>query len=186
MKRSALARSDRKRPLLGKAIPAEGRLEKPPRPRKALQRSTVGIGSSSVLRAADRRRKAEKSSRVQPSAAFRREVRKAPCAICGTTAVRRDPHHLLSQESVRVYVRSLRLPEAEARVLLRRLLSDQRGGVALCRPDHEAVENRSLPFPRSKIPLVAWQMAAELGEWATVRLEREYLETKMPLAPGPL
>jgi len=184
MKRSALARSDRKRPLLGKAIPAEGR----PDP---LLRTVAGTGGreegESIRRNLGLVSEAGKRlSPVRPKAAWRFTFRHGPCILCRKHHHNCTGHHLLAQEHLRTHVAAMRLAPSQARRVLRNLISDCRNGVPLCPTCHERVENRSLPFPRSKIPLVAWQMAAELGEWATVRLEREYLETKMPLAPGPL
>ena len=111
---------------------------------------------------------------MQPSARFRRVVSSGPCVLCATRAGHRDPHHLIPQQSLRRHVASLRLDEMPARRLLRVLLSDVRGGVALCRSCHANVEAGSIPLPRGKVPDVAWIFAAELGDWAVVGLERTY------------
>lgn len=114
---------------------------------------------------------AERAYRAQASRAFRRAISRKPCAVCQTTNLPRDPHHLISQQHLRSYVRSLRLPEMEARKLLRRLLSDVRGSLALCRPCHARLERRFTLLTYEQIPIAAWAFARELGPWATARLE---------------
>jgi hypothetical protein len=188
-----LRSSDRKRPLLGKAISADGRpkvrriavlapADTDPRVRARkplLGRAIPSEGRSGVsLPSATPRRSlgtGKPPRQVPADATFREVVSQGPCAICGTTRRRREAHHLLAQEHIRTWVTSLRMGDEKAeRAYLRRLLSDPRNGVAACPTCHQQVEGRSVPLPRSKVPPEAFAFAAELGEWAIVRLEREY------------
>jgi hypothetical protein len=188
-----LRSSDRKRPLLGKAIPADGRpkarrivvlapadTDPRVRARKPLLGKAIpieGRSGASLASATSRRGlgAGKPPRQVRADATFREVVSQGPCAICGTTRRRREAHHLLAQEHIRTWVASLRMGDERAeRNLLRRLLSDPRNGIAACPTCHQRVEGRSVPLARSKVPPTAFAFAAELGEWAVVRLEREY------------
>lgn len=115
-------------------------------------------------------------------AEWKRKVTRLRCARCAARGRehdadnRRDPHHILPARYLRRYVRGLRLPADEARVLLRSLLYDPRNGMCLCRKCHENHENASHSVLREMIPAKAWQFAEELG-MAHV-LERLYPETE--------
>jgi hypothetical protein len=124
--------------------------------------------------------KPEKKRRVEASPAFKRN--QGPCAMCPpllATRRRRQAHHVLSQELIRAYVRGLRLPEAQERRLLRKLLSDTRNRIWLCAGPlgcHQQFEGAMLVIPRSKVPWSAFVFAAELGDRYVARLERDYPE----------
>jgi hypothetical protein len=93
------------------------------------------------------------------------------CIISGARAdgpsdPRFDAHHVLPKGELR------------ARGLLQRVW-DPRNGVLLAEREHQRHEGAFLRVPRSKLPAVVWEFAAELDalagtEWATVRLERIY------------
>jgi hypothetical protein len=83
-------------------------------------------------------------------------------------------HHWLPQESIRVYVRSLRLPDDAADGMLRRLLHDRRNISALCLRCHGNTGTVGHGMRRKDVRPDAFEFAAELGpEWLT-RLERSY------------
>ena len=97
------------------------------------------------------------------------------CAVCGERQRRErlEGHHVIPQRLIRAHVRSLahtlKLPDAEAVVLLRRLLWDPRNGVPVHRECHARLERRFATIVPSD---EAWDFARELGlEWW---LEKHY------------
>jgi hypothetical protein len=87
------------------------------------------------------------------------------CPGCGKTRSERDmqAHHVVTQEAIRGYVNSLRLPLNEALDLLRRLLWDRRNGLPVCRWCHERHTKAVKRLARSLLDSKAWQFAAELN-----------------------
>ncbi|HZR08946.1 MAG TPA: hypothetical protein VFA79_10220 [Myxococcales bacterium] len=82
--------------------------------------------------------------------------------------------HWLPQQALRVYVSGLRLPESEARAVLRRLLADERNLSPFCHRFHLASRGGRELFTREMVPVSAWEFARELGEAYVARLERAY------------
>lgn len=123
---------------------------------------------------------AKTKSPVRPRPAFTRNP--GSCATCPKRQARnrrRHAHHILPQRYLREYVDSLRLPEAEARSLLRRLISDTRNRLWLCvgpMSCHAQYEGAMLVIPRSVIPASAFEFTAELGDRWVARLEALYPE----------
>lgn len=113
-------------------------------------------------------------TRVQPAPRFRDGVQRQPCALCGNTRGFKHAHHILGAAHLRTFVAGLRLPEDEARRRLRALLSDDRNVLALHFRCHLNVEAHFATVPRARLPADVWEFAAELGPWATIRLERMY------------
>jgi len=81
------------------------------------------------------------------------------CAICGRRAVHR--HHLIPKQVLRREGRRDRL--TDPRVLMPMCFD--------CHFNHESWARR---IWRDELPASVWVFAGELGEWATVRLERDY------------
>lgn len=107
-----------------------------------------------------------------PTPAYQQE-----CARCHGDA--QTWHHWIRQEWLRVHVERLRLEEAAARKLLRRLLRDLRNLTPFCRACHAAGEAKDIrsrhSFKRHEIPPSAWAFAREVGgEPFVARLERAY------------
>lgn len=94
--------------------------------------------------------------------------------VCGHQA--QSWHHLLPAQSIRVYVRGLRLSEGASRALLRRLLADPRDLAATCLSCHMAHELHVRPLTASQVPDEARELAAELGAECSERLNRHYPE----------
>lgn len=85
------------------------------------------------------------------------------CVICSARAVHQ--HHWIPQQVLR------REGHADK-------LRDPRNLIWLCFQHHMDHENwgghGAARITRDRIPGATWRFAAELGEWATVRLERDY------------
>lgn len=82
------------------------------------------------------------------------------CAACGARAV--HLHHVLPKAAIK--------REGYAGHWLR----DARNAMPLCMACHFGHENWRPRLPRHMVPTSAWEFAAELGPWATARLERAY------------
>lgn len=63
------------------------------------------------------------------------------------------------------------------------LLNDPRNGIIACRDHHDRIENARIPIYRADLPARVWEFAAELGDRAVARLERDYPE-RAPAAGG--
>jgi hypothetical protein len=83
-------------------------------------------------------------------------------------------HHWLPQESLRVYVRGLRLPQDEQNSKLLALLHDRRNISALCLNCHGNTGTLGHQMRRSDVKQSAFTFAAELGTEWLARLERSY------------
>lgn len=95
---------------------------------------------------------------------------RAACPVCAMRMVW-DPHHVLYQKHIRARAR-LEKWSAEQ---LRAVLSDVRNRLwvcSVCNQEQEHGPNR--PMRRAHVPASAWEFARTLGEWAVVRLERDY------------
>lgn len=107
-------------------------------------------------------------SRAQPVRFQAKEA--ARRGVCFRCRVRKADHwhHWTPQQHIRVYVRGLRLPETDARRLLRRLLRDERNLSRACRSCHLASEFApDGRFTWEDVPGSAVEFAAELGpEWS--------------------
>jgi hypothetical protein len=96
------------------------------------------------------------------------------CVVSGEPAV--DAHHVIPKRAIRRYV-SARVRDGSvsrdaSKGTLRRLLWDQRNGIAVSRRVHDEHENRKRPIPRRCIPEAAVAFARELElEWM---IERDY------------
>lgn len=105
---------------------------------------------------------------VQAHAIWKGSICRRRCEMCLRSGrardahATRDAHHILPARYIRGYVRSLKLPAAEARVLLRSLLWDRRNGMSLCRSCHDNHESAFRRVPRVAIPMKARQFAREL------------------------
>lgn len=166
------------------------RRKKPIRPRTPLQRkkalkNTTPLRSRSTLkRSKPLKRGNLRALRLawtkldeQAHAEWRRKVIRGRCVICVLKGRRsdlhheHDPHHVLPARYIRRYVRSLQLPAAEARKLLRSLLYDPRNGLCLDRRCHDRHEMAFEHVPYEAIPQKAIQFARELGlEWVLEKL----------------
>ena len=94
------------------------------------------------------------------------------CAACGKRAV--HLHHLVPKQVLR----------REAR---RDRLTDPRNLLPLCFDCHFNHESWSHRLERHQVPAKTWEFAKELGEWAVVRLERDYpVHVDPPSAAGAL
>jgi len=82
------------------------------------------------------------------------------CAVCGRRAVHR--HHVLPKAVLR------------REGFAGRVLNDPRNLMELCMECHFGHENWRPRLARHLVPQSAWEFAAELGDWATARLERAY------------
>ena len=89
------------------------------------------------------------------------------CAVCRLPAV--HLHHLIPKQVLK-------------REGYRRYLADRRILLPLCFKHHFDHESWSARLTRDYVPAEAWQAAAELGEWAVVRLERDYPVHERPSA----
>jgi hypothetical protein len=85
-------------------------------------------------------------------------------------------HHWLPQESIKVYVRGLRLPEDAERARLRVLLHDRRNVSALCVTCHGNTGTLGHRMTRKDVKPSAFEFARELGPEWLARLERSYPE----------
>lgn len=96
------------------------------------------------------------------------------CIGCTRPASTR--HHVLPRQQIKRHCAGLRREMSAARLkkLRKRLLADKRNLVPMCFPCHMAHENWSARLTRDQIPMQAWEFARDLGEWATVALERAY------------
>lgn len=81
------------------------------------------------------------------------------CAACSRRAV--HMHHLIPKQVLR----------REGR---RSSMSDPRVLLPLCFECHFNHESWARRLTRDQVPSSAWEFARELGEWAVVRLERDY------------
>lgn len=88
------------------------------------------------------------------------------CLACGRPGAT-TRHHVLPRQVIRREGRSLGLR-------VRVLLADPRNLVPMHFDCHLAHENWAPRLTREQVPERAWQFARELGEWAVVRLERDY------------
>ena len=107
------------------------------------------------------------------------------CCVCGEgpkakgaarQPKRLDPHHIISQRSIRRYMGQFRkyLTGEEWEAKLVALLYDARNGLCVCRECHQAHEKRTKPIPRALVPAAAVEFATELHlEW---QIERDYPE----------
>lgn len=87
------------------------------------------------------------------------------CPVCkGQFAAREmDAHHIVEQERIKKYVRSLRLPkDAEVEVMVRRLW-DARNGMAVCKDCHQRHTTSFRLIPREALPESAYVFATEIG-----------------------
>jgi hypothetical protein len=106
----------------------------------------------------------------------KRPARTQKCFRCGARAA--HWHHWLPQQAIRVYAaydRTVRwLTEDEHRLLLRRLLRDERNLSPVCAPCHMTTKAGRDAFTAAEVPARAREFAAELGaEWAE-KLGRRY------------
>jgi hypothetical protein len=107
----------------------------------------------------------------------RRSASNERCAACAAVGVARTAvhwHHVLPQERLRVYARSLRLPEKEHDALLRRLIHDWRNIVPMCGRCHARHDHPTDRFAAADVPKSAWEFVAELGEEWVERLRGMY------------
>ena len=81
------------------------------------------------------------------------------CAACPRRAV--HLHHLIPRQVLR-------------REGMSRYLSDPRVLLPLCFECHFNHESWSRRLTRDQVPAETWGLAREMGEWAVVRLERDY------------
>lgn len=81
------------------------------------------------------------------------------CAICKRRAV--HLHHLIPKQVLRREGRKDRL-------------TDPRGLMPLCFECHFNHESWARRIHREELPASVYTFAAEMGEWAVVRLERDY------------
>lgn len=97
---------------------------------------------------------------------------KSRCAVCGARAVQR--HHVIAAQHLRRWARSQEWTKKERPRRTQALLTDPRNLMAVCVACHMSHENYSRRMARAQVPDAAWEFARELGDWATVRLERDY------------
>ncbi len=97
---------------------------------------------------------------------WKRYICQAGCAVCGETdGTKLQAHHVIQQQRLR--------REAKSRGLdLDRLLWDDRVGLCLCEPCHNAHTSAMKRVPRSALRPENWEFARELGleHW----LEHDY------------
>ena len=100
-------------------------------------------------------------------------IRGKVCIACGAPAA--NHHHVLGAQHLRRWAREQRGWERKERPYkTQAVLKDDRNLVPMCFPchmDHEAWARR---LTRDQVPASTWEFARELGEWAVVRLERDY------------
>lgn len=110
--------------------------------------------------------------RVTADADFRQGM-PLVCALCGEPqelgARAVDAHHVIPQRRIRSWVDEQvhdgAIKAADRPSTLRRLLSDPRNRIPLCRPCHDGVERRKIALSGDLIP-DAWSFAREIGmEW---------------------
>lgn len=121
--------------------------------------------------------KPKKPKKKKPRVEFKPQVsaRQFQCERCKRFRAAHW-HHWLPQESIRVFARSLRLPEqAEAR-RLRVLLHDRRNVSALCVTCHGNTGTLGHGMTRADVKPSAFEFAAGLGPEWLARLERSYPE----------
>jgi hypothetical protein len=102
--------------------------------------------------------------------------RGARCLVCGVRG-RLEGHHVLSQQAIRSYARTLRLSTAETQ----RILWDSRNGVAVCVGCHARHTNAVERVSRRLLPAFVFAFVEELdkktGHQALLeRVRREYPE----------
>lgn len=89
------------------------------------------------------------------------------CAVCPGKAVHR--HHIIGRQSCK-------------REGYQGRMDDPRNLMHLCFDCHMSHENWSRRLTRDQLPREAFAFARELGEWALVRLERDYPVRDRPVA----
>ena len=96
MRRSPLSPSGRKRPLLGKAIPAENR------PEKSLESRTLDRTPQATARVSSARRAAERLRKRRSEPGYREwhAPLRGECAVCGTEG-KLTRHHVVRESDVR-------------------------------------------------------------------------------------
>lgn len=137
---------------------------RPPKRKTELRRATPEAVQRWRQRSARKR-----AGRPKANRAFR-DLPRVPCPVCGERLTT-DPHHLLKQTHIRNRARY----EQWSRERLIEVLSDLRNRLAVCRLCNLAQESDpNPPMRRGHVTEAAWAFARELGEWAVVRLERDY------------
>lgn len=100
--------------------------------------------------------------------------RKATCLVCGGRWALQG-HHLVSQQALRSFCRSLRMDRAGTQ----RILWDVRNGAACCEQDHVRHTTAFRRIPFASLPASVFEFAEELDAMTdrheiVERLRREY------------
>lgn len=114
-----------------------------------------------------------------------RPAKSQTCSWRGCTRTAASWHHWTAQQHLRVFARSLRLPDEQERAVLRDLLRDERNLSPFCRKHHGSHGTTSHEFAWSQVPRSAREFARELGDEWFERLRRAYPVTHVRLLNPP-